>query len=511
MNQIEKVSIVLQPSVYNTFRALNNTVALTLSEYVDNAVQSYLDHKEQLLKIDSNYIFQITINVDQILNQITIEDNAAGIDYLSYIRAFEPANIPLDNSKLNEFGMGMKTASIWLANKWSVRTTALGENVERYTEFDLKKVIAENKEDLIVEETEKDEGRHYTIITLSDLSHNAPSSNQMDKIRRHLASIYRVFLRENKIKIIVNNEYLKAPKYEILNVPYHSSKKSDNVFWEKKIDFELGKYKAKGFIAILKTIQNNANGLVLLRRGRVIVGGDDDRYFPASLFGSPGNFRYKRLFGELELEGFDVTFNKNGFTDHENLVLFINALREELRDPNFNLLSQADNYRVKSKEENKKIAERIVEKLQKDDKKELITEKFKVIETQLLDGNNNDKEKQLIINSNSIKSHEEPFDHDGISYKFKIDFIDEKESNALYSVIDTIEKDEMFKTPCIVCKINLSHPYFNRFDQFKKSKDYQPLMAIFRALALAEFLATKKTMLYPSELRILFNNYIVQD
>lgn len=77
---------------------------------------------------------------------------------------------------------------------------------------------------------------------------------------------------------------------------------------EKDIDFKFGKYRATGFIAILREINNTQNGLVLLRRGRVIVGAETDgRYFPKSLFGSQGNFRFKRLFGELELDGFEVS------------------------------------------------------------------------------------------------------------------------------------------------------------------------------------------------------------
>src|SRR5690606_10999745 len=160
----------------------------------------------------------------------------------------------------------------------------------------------------------------------------------------------------------------------------YNSTDGENILWKKEINFSLGKYEAKGFIAILKTIQNNANGLVLLRRGRVIVGGDDDRFFPSSIFGSAGNFRYKRLFGELELSGFDVTFNKNGFTDEQNLNAFIDALRDELRDPTFNLLSQADNYRVKTKEENSKIAARIVKSQTKEVEKEPITDRIKKVE-----------------------------------------------------------------------------------------------------------------------------------
>jgi len=510
MNQIEKVSIALQPSVYNTFRALNNTVALTLSEYVDNSVQSYLDNKQRLLQINEGYVFRVSIEVDQKAKQIVIKDNAAGIDFKNYIRAFEPANIPLDNTKLNEFGMGMKTASVWLADQWSVRTKALGENVERYTEFDLHKVISENKEELIVGETSKDESLHYTEIILSQLSHNSPSSNQMDKVRRHLSSIYRVFLRNNEIEIIINGESLEAPKYEVLNVPFFNEVNGSNILWKKEIDFQIDKYKAKGFIAILKTIQNNANGLVLLRRGRVIVGGDDDRFFPFSIFGSSGNFRYKRLFGELELEGFSVTFNKNGFTDEENLNAFIDALRDELRDPEFNLLSQADNYRVKTKEENFKIAERLVKTHKKDTENEAITDKVKKFEDLSSNQTNNKIDEQIISDTDSLGSVENFFEYEGVSYKFQVDLINEDESKNLYSVKQKIVKIEFNDVTCIICKINLAHPFFNRFEQFKKANDYEPIIEIFKSYALAEFIATKKSMHYPSELRSIFNNYIVQ-
>jgi hypothetical protein len=510
MNQIEKVSIALQPSVYNTFRALNNTVALTLSEYVDNSVQSYLDNKERILERNPHHVFEVSIEVNQINNQIIIKDNAGGIDHQNYLRAFEPANIPLDNTKLNEFGMGMKTASIWLADKWSVRTKAIGENVERYTEFDLHKVIKENKEDLIVFETNKNSNLHYTEIILSNLSHNAPSPYQMDKVRRHLSSIYRVFLRNNEINIIVNGEKLVAPSFEVLEAPFYINPNGQDILWKKEINFSLGKYKANGFIAILKTIQNNANGLVLLRRGRVIVGGDEDRFFPNSIFGSPGNFRYKRLFGELELSGFDVTFNKNGFTDEENLNVFIDALRDELKSPEFNLLSQADNYRVKTKEENSKIAAKIVKSQKKEVEKEPLTDKIKKVENASKDKESIAIEEEKISKALALETLEDYFEIDGITYRFQVDLINEDESDALYAVKQEIQKNEVIEVPVLICKINLAHPFFSRFEQFKKANDYQPIIEIFKSFAIAEFIATKKSMLYPSEFRTNFNNYIVQ-
>ena len=103
---------------------------------------------------------------------LCIIDNAAGISESNYIRAFEPANIPTNRAGLNEYGMGMKTASVWLADNWTVTTKALGENVERVLSFDLNKVIREEKEDLDVKENDCPFETHYTKIELTNLSKN---------------------------------------------------------------------------------------------------------------------------------------------------------------------------------------------------------------------------------------------------------------------------------------------------------------------------------------------------
>lgn len=354
MKQINKVSIALQPSVYSTFRALNNTVSFTLGEYVDNAVQSYLNNKSELLAVEPNYKLEVRIAVDWEKRTITIFDNAAGINIENYEKAFEPAHIPLDKTGLNEFGMGMKTASVWLADNWCVYTKALGEIVERFTDFDLPKVIKENKEELIVTETPKLANEHYTKIVLSNLSNQAPTPNQMDKIKRHLSSFYRKFIRNNEIRIFVNEEQLHYPDYEILDAPYYKNSDSPDVFWKQEIDFEFGEYRAKGFIAILKTMQQSANGIALLRRGRII----EEKYFPTVLCGQIGSPRYKRIFGEIELEGFDVSFNKNKFRDEENLYAFMEALKDELTAPEFDLYGQAENYRQRAKRGNNKNSQR---------------------------------------------------------------------------------------------------------------------------------------------------------
>uniref|UniRef100_UPI0037C165A6 ATP-binding protein n=1 Tax=Flavobacterium sp. TaxID=239 RepID=UPI0037C165A6 len=155
MSNINTVSIKIQTGVYGQFRNLNNRVWFALGEYVDNAVQSFENNKDRLRKANKGkYQFEVRINIDWDNNYIKIFDNAAGIDTKNFQRAFEPANIPIDNTGLHEFGMGMKTASIWLADFWSVRTAALDEEEERFVEFDLKKVLEEEKEVLKVKNSD---------------------------------------------------------------------------------------------------------------------------------------------------------------------------------------------------------------------------------------------------------------------------------------------------------------------------------------------------------------------
>ena len=80
----------------------------------------------------------------------------------------------------------------------------------------------------------------------------------MEKIRRHLSSIYRQFLRTGNVEIIVNGQSLEAPDYGILYAPFYKTPDGENILWRKEIDFEMGEYKAKGFIAILDKIQKIA-------------------------------------------------------------------------------------------------------------------------------------------------------------------------------------------------------------------------------------------------------------
>ena len=133
---ISVVDISIGTNMYGRISDLPNTPSHVLAEFVDNALQSSRDKKEQLLMLDPNFRLRVDIDFEWDVNSnkasvITITDNAGGIDAASYVKAFKLANTPDNIEGLNEFGMGLKTAALWLGNEWSVKTTALGENVSR--------------------------------------------------------------------------------------------------------------------------------------------------------------------------------------------------------------------------------------------------------------------------------------------------------------------------------------------------------------------------------------------
>ena len=136
MSKISSVNIRPGVNVLSVLPYLNYKAWFALAEFVDNSIQSSINSRKELKATsDSNHILRVDINFDSKTRQITIIDNAAGIASKDYQRAFRPAEIPPDATGLSEFGMGMKSAACWFAPNWSVRSSALGESVERAVFF----------------------------------------------------------------------------------------------------------------------------------------------------------------------------------------------------------------------------------------------------------------------------------------------------------------------------------------------------------------------------------------
>lgn len=501
----DNVSIKLQTGVYGQFRNLNNKVWYALGEFVDNAVQSFEDNKSKLTEIHGDdFTLEVRININKDEDIITIKDNAAGINSNNYRRAFEPANIPVDNSGLHEYGMGMKTAAIWLSDLWSVKTKAIEEIEERFVEFDLKRVIEEDREILDVIKTNKKYIDHYTELKLTKLSHNAPSGHQLDKIKRHLASIYRNFIRSNSLHLYINEEKLTYKNPEILVAPYYKNLDGENIFWKKSINFSMGKYSAKGFIGVLKTMSsNNLNGISLFRRGRVIIGSGNEKYRPKELCGQIGSPRYKRIFGELELEGFGVSFNKGSFIEVEELDALIKAIKIEISGNKLDLYQQAQKYiKPKTKGHNEKVARNLVKILKKAN-----TYEEKKKKPSLVVPTNHDvaQQEEKLKNVEVIDSYKDKETIRGVDYELIQEFITDESIPSLYTFeVDYSSSGEVK----VVYKINLANSFFSLLGKFNNETDYKPIVAIIKSLVLAELASVNQGTINGGNIRLNFNKFL---
>ncbi|KPY10502.1 MULTISPECIES: ATP-binding protein [Pseudomonas syringae group genomosp. 2] len=350
------VEIGIRPEVtmLSVLQHLNYKAWFAMAEFIDNAIQSF-EVNRVLFERTHGQGFKLKISIDVDAcdpGRIVIKDNAAGIAGDDFPRAFRTAQAPSDRSGLSEFGMGMKSAACWFAKNWSVRTKAIGESFERTITFDIQDIVDRKLESLNTRERPEASELHYTVVTLWNL-HHIPQGRTIGKIRAHLASIYRVYLRKGSLELKFNGEALEYSSPAILSaVPFASAgtpiKGEDvkPVSWQKKIAFDFGKgQRVTGFAALREVGSTPLAGFALFRRDRLIEGSHDESYRPSQIFKQTNSYPYQRLFGELHLEGFDVSHTKDGFRWEEHEDIFLEYLKQELEASPLNLLLQAESYR----------------------------------------------------------------------------------------------------------------------------------------------------------------------
>jgi hypothetical protein len=354
-NQPASIQIRPEVTVLSVLRHLNYKAWFALAEFIDNSLQSAIANTVQLQEV-SEGAYQLDVNIQLDATEpgvIVITDNAAGISGADFPRAFRAAQVPIDRSGLSEFGMGMKSAACWFAETWTVRTKALGESTERTIHFNVKQIVENKIESLDTEVREVDQLAHYTVVTLRGL-HHLPQGRTVSKIKAHLASIYRVFIRDGRLVLRFNGDPLSYESPKVLNAVRYISPgvmaggdDAVPVEWKKSIELDFGEgQRVTGFAALREIGSTNLAGFALFRRDRLIVGSHDDTYRPARIFKQTNSYPYQRLFGELQVEGFEVSHTKDGFRWEEYEDIFLDCLKEELDRSPLDLLAQAENYRA---------------------------------------------------------------------------------------------------------------------------------------------------------------------
>jgi hypothetical protein len=370
-NVPERVAIRPGIGLYALFPSLRYTPWVALGEMVDNSIQSYQEHKDELIALHgADYKLRIDINFSSGDNPtIQLIDNAAGIYTKDIERAFTPAMPPANKKGISQYGIGMKSSACWYANFFTVRTRALGEPIIRTVTFDIPKIIKEEIYELDIEKEEANNPLiHGTRILLRNLNQPIPVSGAASRLRSYLRSMYRDFLRTGELVLKINGEVQEALTTKWLEAPYWPSDMGpvdERIFeWVKDFEIELNEShhpvdpsepapRIRGHVGILEKGETKKAGLALLWRRKVVQGAGnmadspDDLYRPAKIFGGANSFERQRVVGELDVSELKVTSFKDAVVWREGQEEeALRKIREILNSEPNPLLKMAKNFRA---------------------------------------------------------------------------------------------------------------------------------------------------------------------
>lgn len=497
-----RISIRPGTRILSVLRHLNYRPWFALAEFVDNALQSAQQHLEELRSIHGqSWVLKVTIDIDASLpGRIRIHDNAAGIAAGDFPRAFRPASPPPDASGLSEFGMGMKSAACWFASSWQVGTSALGEPTLHTVRFDVPSIVSNELDEVDVVTEPAARELHFTEITL-DALHHLPVGRTSGKIKDHLADIYRDFIRTGFLELWVNDAPLTYEEPGILVAPYVRDPDGPIRTWRRDIDFDIGgSLKVRGFAALRDPGSHTRSGFALFRRGRLIQGSGEEGYRPSLIFGTPGNYRHLRLFGELHLEGFEVSHTKDGFRWDENEEPFLEILQTKLDDDDLPLLRQADDYRaLQAKRDRQKIAEEALANAG-----DAIQSALPEVVERMTDEGAVETSDAPLDPEPLLASREFSFPFRGRTWIIKIELSEEEGASDWLTVSDARTRGDV---ETLSIRIAMHHPFMVRFAQMERDK-VEAMIRIGAAIAVAEKLARNSGAPYAGTVRRNFNEVL---
>lgn len=324
-------------SVIDSYKRLAYTPWHAIAEFVDNSTQSYLNHKAELDEIFNNEGSQLTVSIvyERVTEEhpngfLRVSDNAMGMSLSELEHAMEVAKPPQNTSGRSKYGMGLKTASCWIGNHWTVRTKKFGEEIEHSFSVDVSRVAAgDNLLDYNARDG-RDKSLHYTIIEITQ--HNRKFQGRtLGKIRNFLSSMYRLDIQDDTLRLDWQGEKLKWEGFEGQMLVA-----KNGVKYHKSFEFDVEGRKIFGSVGILGGghASRAKAGFSILHCGRVVKGWPDS-WRPESIYGYQGrnDLVNQRLVGEINLDGFDVSHTKDDILwlgDQEELVE--TKLKEQIQD-----------------------------------------------------------------------------------------------------------------------------------------------------------------------------------
>jgi len=307
---MENLNLTFTANIAESYKRLSYKLWYALSEYIDNSTQAYEENKEELdaqLIEDGEELF-VKIEYfrgDELSDDyFEIEDNSYGMNEDILRRAFNTGQKPTIDTGRSKYGLGLKTSSFWLGDKWSVTTSMLGEEKEFTIIVDIDK-ITDGNISLEINERQVDINSHYTTIRIWDL-HRRFIGRTLGKVRSYLSSIYRYDLMLDKLNIKWMNNFLTWENLDNLLIEEFDGDRT-----KKEFEFKVDGKDVKGWAGVMHRGDRGKAGFALVQSERVI----DTNYRPGEIFGDQDGGRNdlinQRLVGEIFIDGFDVSHTKD--------------------------------------------------------------------------------------------------------------------------------------------------------------------------------------------------------
>ena len=322
----------------SSYKRLAYTAWHAIAEFIDNSTQAYFDNKEVLDKVykKEDEMLEVSVNYDRDNGVLRISDNSMGMSYKELEHALHVANPPKNTNGRSKYGMGMKTASCWLGNKWTIKTKKLGEDVEHNVTVDVEKISQGDPdlEDNPIEGKPKD--KHYTIVEITELNRKM-QGRTISKIKNYLRSMYRQDFRNGDMELKWQGDLLTWEELDDRLLKDHE----ENAY-KKEFIFEVNGKTAVGWVGILEKGSRADAGFSILHSDRVVKGWPD-AWRPSSLYGQiqgTNDLINQRLIGEIHLDEFDVSHTKDD-------ILWLGDEEEKVEEE---LAKCCSDYREKAKD-----------------------------------------------------------------------------------------------------------------------------------------------------------------
>ena len=311
-------------NVLRTFKTLQNRHHFALGEFIDNSVQSYIDNKDELHKIPG---YKPTIKIFVNANEISVEDNCAGISKKFEDAAFDIGKANENFDGIGTYGMGMKVSACWYSDTWSVETKAIKEDAIKIWSIDVNKIIDTGNGDIGPKTLKAKNVEPYTKIVMSN-PHKVPIGHSVKTLKQYIGSMYRFFIISKEINFEYNDElisYEVPSRKKISSYPHNAEKPI--IDWMTEIPrLDLGDgFWAEGYAFLHASKNSPRNGFGIFWKKKLIEGSHSNPWVPSTndydnaadkkkyaIYGGGNTAADQRLDGWLHISpNFEVVFTKN--------------------------------------------------------------------------------------------------------------------------------------------------------------------------------------------------------